>query len=144
VALGEEVAVPVPPVAPEPPDWAVGWAAAVDDAAPVSPVFVLPDWAFEAPESPLFAVGLMVTVELPPLPPLAVPVATPLPPVPDTSWADAGRTAPTSDAAASANAKATSARRRAVDDVPGSAEVLECIVTFTSLPAIGKLAASAS
>jgi hypothetical protein len=138
VAVGDEVAEPVPPVAPEPPDWAAGWAAAVEAAGPVSPVFVLPDWALDAPELPLVAVGLMVTVEPPPLPPLAVPVATPLPPVPDTSWAEAGRTAPTTEAAASAKANATSARRRAVTDLPGSAEVLEYIVTLTSLPAIGE------
>ena len=124
VAVGDEVAPPVPPVVPEFPDWAVGWAAAVDAAEPVSPVLVLPDWAVAAPELPDLAVGVMVTVEDPPLPPLAVPVATPLPPVPVTIWAPAGCTAPMTDAAARAKAKATSARRRAAVD---NAEEIETI-----------------
>jgi hypothetical protein len=62
----------------------------VEAAEPVSPVLVLPDCAVAAPELPDLAVGVMVTVEAPPLPPLAVPVATPLPPVPVTIWAPAG------------------------------------------------------
>ena len=135
VAVGDEVAPPLPPVVPELPDCATGCAAAVEAAGPVSPVFVLPDCALAPPEEPDVAVGLMVTVDAPPLPPFAVPVATPLPPVPETIWAPAGRTAPITAAAASAKAKATSDLRRAVAD---SAAALEDIVTFTSFAAMGK------
>ncbi len=138
VAVGDEVAPPVAPVPPELPDWAAGWAAAVELAAPVSPVFVLPDWALDAPEEPDVAVGLMVTVEAPPAPPLAVPVETPLPPEPPTTWAPAGCTAPTRAAAAMANANATSERRLAVADWAGRAELLVAIVTCTSFTAIGE------
>jgi len=135
VALGDEVAPPVPPVVPEFPDWATGCAAAVEDAGPVSPVLVLPDWEVAPPEDPEVAVGLMVTVDAPPPPPFAVPVDTPAPPVPETIWAPAGRTAPITAAAASANAKATSDLRRAVAD---SAAVLDDLVMCTSFTAMGK------
>lgn len=116
VAVGADVAPPVLPVGPESPATALGWAAAVDVAAPVAPVFVLPDWAVEAPELPLVAVGVIITVEAPPLPPLADPVATPLPPVP-TVWADAGLAAAAKDRAAAANAAATAERSLGADDL---------------------------
>ena len=132
VAVGLEVAEPVAPVGPEPPEAAAGWEAAVEEAEPVSPVLVLPDWAVAAPELPDVAVGLMVTVEAPPLPPLAEPVATPAPPVPVTIWAPAGRTASISAAAANRKATATEAARRAA---AGMADVVE--TTFTLFTTIG-------
>ena len=51
-------------------------------ASPVSPVLVALAWARAAPEAPLVAVGLEVTLASPPLPPSAAPVATELPPAP--------------------------------------------------------------
>jgi hypothetical protein len=103
---------------------AAGCDAAADVADPVSPVFVLPDWALAAPEFPVFAVGVMVTVELPPLPPLALPVATPAPPVDVTIWAPAGRTARIRAAPATRKANAHDAARRAAGDVPPITAVL--------------------
>jgi hypothetical protein len=110
VAVGETVAAPVPPVGPEFPAMATGADSAADDADPVAPVLVLPDWAVDEPELPDVAVGLIVTVEAPPLPPLALPVATPLPPVPPTTWAPAGPAAMPRVIAAATKADATAAR----------------------------------
>jgi hypothetical protein len=124
VAVGFDVAEPVPPVAPDPPEVAAGCDAAPDVADPVSPVFVLPDWALAAPEFPVFAVGVMVTVELPPLPPLELPVATPAPPVDVTIWAPAGRTARIRAAPATRKANANDATRRAGVDGPVITAVL--------------------
>jgi CubicO group peptidase (beta-lactamase class C family) len=139
VAVGAEVAPPVLPVGPELPDWARGWDAAADEAEPVSPVLVLPDWALEAPELPLVAVGLTVTVDPPPLPPLALPVATPLPPVPVTTSAPAGP-APRKRAPATRRAAiAAEEARLAAMDALDIAGVLESRVTFTSFTAMGKL-----
>jgi len=136
VAVGAEVTAPAPPVAPESPAVAVGWATAADVAAPVLPVFVLPDWAVDAPELPLVAVGFTVTVEPPPPPPLAVPVATPLPPftvlmpaAPAVCAAAGPATAKVR--AAAANAAATADRSLGVDD-------LENVVTVTSFTGAGK------
>jgi len=140
VAVGLDETAPVFPVGPESPATALGSAAAVDVATPVSPVFVLPDWAVEAPELPLLAVGLTVTVEAPPLPPFAVPVATPLPPLPvpvPTIWADAGPAAIATDSAAVANAAATAVRSRDAG-VMDRADVLGSRVTFTSFAVAGK------
>ena len=127
VAVGDDVAAPVPPVAPELPPAATGADSANEDAAPVSPVFVLPDCAVDAPELPVVAVGLIVTVEAPPEPPLAPPMAAPLPPVP-TIWAPAGPATPKANAAAR-KADATEARY---------AEDLEITFTFTSFTATGE------
>src|SRR5688500_16518062 len=104
VAVGFEVAVPVPPVLPELPDTATGLLTADEDAGPVFPVLVALDCDFAAPESPDVATGLTLTVEPPPEPPLAEvwltlepPVAVLVPTVPTDTFA-AGPPAP--DAAA--------------------------------------------
>jgi hypothetical protein len=89
---------------------ATGADAASEAAEPVAPVLVLPDWAAEEPELPDVAVGVIVTVDAPPLPPLALPVATPLPPVPPTTWAPAGPAAMPRARAAATKADATAAR----------------------------------
>src|SRR5207253_5783018 len=80
VAVVLELAAPVAPVAPELPDWATGFERAFEVALPVAPVLVALDWALAAPVDPVVAVGLTLTVELPPLPPLADPAPTLLPP----------------------------------------------------------------
>src|SRR4051812_12249899 len=59
------------PVAPEPPESAVGLEPADDDAGPVSPVLVADDCALTLPELPEIAVETTVTSTLPPRPPLA-------------------------------------------------------------------------
>jgi hypothetical protein len=61
---------------------------------------------------------VIVTVELPPLPPLELPVATPAPPVDVTIWAPAGRTARIKAAPATRKANANDAIRRAAVDGP--------------------------
>ncbi|MGH9280182.1 MAG: hypothetical protein ACRD12_19040 [Acidimicrobiales bacterium] len=74
------VAAPVDPVEPELPETAVGFETALDEAFPVFPLLVALDWAEADPELPVVADGLTETLELPPLPPLALPTATLDPP----------------------------------------------------------------
>jgi hypothetical protein len=81
VAVGFDVAAPVPPVEPELPETATGLLTADEDAGPVFPVLVALDCDFEAPELPDVATGVTLTVEPPPEPPLAELVATLEPPV---------------------------------------------------------------
>jgi hypothetical protein len=71
----------VSPVLPELPVVAVGLAAPVELAPPVSPVFVTEDWAVALPELPEVALGAMTRSTLPPAPPLASPLAMESPPV---------------------------------------------------------------
>lgn len=78
--VGPDVADPVAPVLPELPDTATGAENALDSALPVLPVLVELDWAEAEPELPVLELGLTVTLEPPPLPPLADDAATLLPP----------------------------------------------------------------
>ena len=128
LAVGDEVAPPVLPVGAELPAWATGADSASDEAAPVLPVLVLPDCEVAAPVLPDVAVGLMVTVEAPPAPPLAAPVEAPLPP----TWAPAGPAAAAKARAAAAKAAATPQARFLAEDVVR-------LSTFTSFTATGEV-----
>ncbi|HEX2118782.1 MAG TPA: hypothetical protein VHF91_06335 [Acidimicrobiales bacterium] len=75
-ATGLDVAGPVGPVFPESPEKASGLLTAVENAAPVLPVFVALDCAVALPEFPVVAMGLALTFTPPPAPPFAEPVAT--------------------------------------------------------------------
>jgi hypothetical protein len=80
VAVGVDVAAPVPPVEPELPETATGLLTADDDAGPVFPVLVALDCDEADPVFPDVATGLTLTVEPPPEPPLADEAATLEPP----------------------------------------------------------------
>jgi hypothetical protein len=82
-AIGLLVAGPVEPVGPELPDTAIGLLADVDDAFPVSPVFVALACELAAPDPPDEAVGLAETEAVPPTPPLALPTEMLDPPTAD-------------------------------------------------------------
>ncbi len=68
----------VPPVSPE---VATGLLVEMAVASPVFPLLDAEEVAMAGPESPVVAVGLVTTLEPPPLPPPDVPVVTLLPPV---------------------------------------------------------------
>jgi hypothetical protein len=80
LAEGFTTTGPVAPVAPELPDCEPGLLVAPEVEDPVFPEFVALDWADAAPELPVRASGLTVTVVVPPAPPLEELVATLEPP----------------------------------------------------------------
>ena len=88
-AVALTLAGPVVPVAPELPETPTGLAVADEEASPVSPVLVALDCDVLAPEAPLVAVGVAVTLAAPPAPPSASAVATVLPPLARTEPPDA-------------------------------------------------------
>jgi hypothetical protein len=126
VAVGFDVAAPVPPVEPELPETATGLLTADDCAGPVFPVLVALDCDEADPEFPEVATGLTLTVEPPPEPPLAELAATLEPPV-----AVLVPTVPTDTFAAGPPVPDAAADRPPPPPLPPAATI---VVWFTAAP----------